>query len=90
MKQTLNSIIFIENLPKLDLHGYDSMSAKVAINDFIRDNKVMKNQFIVIVHGIGSGIIRKATIETLKNNKLVLDFKSYMYNNGCTIVQIIV
>lgn len=90
MKQTLNSIIFIDNLPKLDLHGYDSMSAKVAINDFIRDNRVMKNQFIVIVHGIGSGIIRKATIETLRKNKLVLDFKSYMYNNGCTIVQIIV
>lgn len=90
MKQTLNSIIFIENLPTLDLHGYDSTSARVAINDFIRDNKIMKNQFIVIVHGIGSGIIRKTTIETLKKNKLVLDYKNYMYNNGCTIVQIIV
>lgn len=90
MKQTLNSIIFIENLPTLDLHGYDSMSAKVAINDFIRDNKVMKNQFIVIVHGIGTGIIRRATIDTLKRNKSVADYKSYMYNNGCTIVQIIV
>lgn len=88
MKQTLNNIIFIDNLPTLDLHGYDSMGAKVAINDFIHDNKVMKNQFIVIIHGIGSGIIRKATIDTLKNNKLVLDYKLYMYNNGCTIVQI--
>lgn len=88
MKQTLNNIIFIDNLPTLDLHGYDSMSAKLAINDFIHDNKVMKNQFIVIIHGIGSGIIRKATIDTLKNNKLVLDYKLYMYNNGCTIVQI--
>lgn len=88
MNQTLNNIIFIDNLPTLDLHGYDSMSAKVAINDFIHDNNVMKNQFIVIIHGIGSGIIRKATIDTLRSNKLVLDYKLYMYNEGCTIVQI--
>lgn len=88
MKQTLNSIVFINNLPTLDLHGFDYISAKVAINDFIRDNQVMKNAFLVIIHGIGSGIVKKATIETLRQNKIVLDFKTYMYNNGCTIVQI--
>lgn len=90
MKKTLDSIVFINNLPTLDLHGYDSDSARVAINDFIRDNITMKNEFLVIVHGIGSGIIRQVTIDTLNKNKKVLDFKSYMYNNGCTIVQIIV
>lgn len=90
MKKTLDSIVFINNLPTLDLHGYDSDSARVAINDFIKDNIIMKNEFLVIVHGIGSGIIRQVTIDTLNKNKKVLDFKSYMYNNGCTIVQIIV
>lgn len=90
MKKTLDSVIFINNLPTLDLHGYDSDSARVSINDFIRDNITMKNEFLVIVHGIGSGIIRQVTIDTLNKNKKVLDFKSYMYNNGCTIVQIIV
>lgn len=88
MKQTLNSIIFIDNLPTLDLHGFDSASARVAIDDFIHDNKIMKNAFLVIIHGVGSGIIRKTTNETLRKNKLVLDFRLYMYNNGCTIVQI--
>lgn len=90
MKKTLDSIVFINNLPTLDLHGYDSDSARVAINDFIKDNIIMKNEFLVIVHGIGSGIIRHVTMDTLNKNKRVLDFKSYMYNNGCTIVQIIV
>lgn len=90
MNQTLNSIIFIDKLPTLDLHGYDSMSAKVATNDFIRDNKVMKNPFVVIIHGVGTGVIRKTVHEVLKKNKLVKDYKIYMYNNGCTIVQIIV
>ena len=62
------------------------MSAKVATNDFVRDNKVMKNPFVVIVHGIGTGIIRKTVHDALKQNKLVKDYKIYMYNNGCIII----
>ena len=34
--------IFINNLPQLDLHGYDRESARVAINDFIKDS-IRKN-----------------------------------------------
>lgn len=84
----LNSIVFPDSLPSLDLHGYDRESARVAILDFIKDNKVMKRPFLVVVHGVGSGIIRKVTLETLRNNKNVLDFKLLNGNNGCTIVQI--
>ena len=85
---TLNSIIFIDNLPTLDLHGYESDIAKVAINDFINDNYKMKNEFVTIVHGIGSGILRNTTNEVLRKNKKVIEFKSFYYNNGCTVVQI--
>lgn len=88
MKSTLDSVIFIDNLPTLDLHGYDMASAKVAVDDFIRDNLIMKNAILVIIHGIGSGVIKKVTLDTLKQNKNVIDFKQYMYNSGCTIVQI--
>ena len=84
----LNDVIFIDSFNKLDLHGYDRETARVAINDFINDNYKLKNQFVTIVHGIGSGILRKTTIEVLKSNKKVVDFKSFYYNNGCTIVEI--
>ena len=40
---SLNSILFYEHLPKLDLHGFDSETARVAIMDFIKDNQKMKN-----------------------------------------------
>lgn len=86
---TLNNIIFIDSLPKLDLHGYDRQTATVAINDFINDQYKMGNQFAVIVHGIGSGIIRKTTQETLRKNKKIVDFKIYYYNSGCTLIQIV-
>lgn len=84
----LDQIIFINNLPTIDLHGFDSETARVAINDFINDNYKMKNDLIVIIHGIGKGILRKITFETLKKSKKVIAFKSYYYNNGCTIAEI--
>ncbi len=87
---TLNDVIFVDNLPKIDLHGYDRVSARIKINDFIKENYVLKQNVFAIIHGVGSGIIMKETHETLRKNKLVRDFKTYYYNNGCTIVEIIV
>ena len=82
----LDKVVFINNLPTLDLHGYDRQTAVVAISDFIRDNIKLKNEIIVIIHGIGNGIIRKSTHEYLKSCKNVLEFKTYYYNEGSTIV----
>ena len=84
----LNDIIFIDNLPSLDLHGFDRETARVAINDFINDNIKLKNKFIVIIHGIGSGILKDTTHLTLKKNKNVLEFKICMFNIVCKIVNI--
>ena len=84
----LNDIIFINNLPTLDLHGFDRQTAKVAIDDFINDNIKMKNNFIVIIHGIGSGILKDTTQKTLAINKKVIEYKIYPFNVGCTIAKI--
>ena len=84
----LEDVIFIDNFPTLDLHGYDSATAMVAINDFVNDNYIMKKNIIVIIHGKGTGVLRKITNKVLKENKKVLNFKSYYYNSGCTIVEI--
>lgn len=84
----LNDIIFIDNLPTLDLHGFDRQTAKVAIDDFINDNIKMKNIFIVIIHGIGSGILKETTQKTLAINKKVIEYKIYPFNVGCTIAKI--
>lgn len=82
----LNEVLFLNNLPTLDLHGYDRQTAAVAIDDFIRDNIKLKNKFIVIIHGIGSGIIRKTTHACLKSNKNVLEYKVHYFNEGSTVV----
>ncbi len=84
----LNEIVFINSFPKLDLHGFDRDSARVAINDFINDNHIMQNELLVIIHGVGTGIIKEETHKTLKQNHLVLDYKIDYFNEGCTIIQI--
>lgn len=85
---TLDNIIYIDSLPKLDLHGLDRDTARVLINDFINDNKRVKCEIVNIVHGHGSGILRETTHKTLKMNKNVLEFKTFYNNDGCTIAKI--
>lgn len=82
----LNEVVFIDNLPTVDLHGYDRDSALLLVSDFIRDNIKLKNDIIVIVHGNGSGILKNAVHMYLRNNKNVLEFKTFYFNQGATIV----
>ena len=81
--------IFLSRYPKIDLHGYDRDSARMMVNDFIRDNYEMGMDTIIIIHGKGLGILRKEVHEALRVNKLVLEYKSDNFNDGCTIVRII-
>lgn len=84
----LSEVIFLDSYPKLDLHGYEREIARVAINDFINDNQKMGKEIIVIVHGIGQGILKEQTINTLNKNKEVIDFQTGYFNHGCTVAQI--
>ena len=77
---------FLSNLPSIDLHGIDRDYARILINDFIYDNYRLKKERIVIIHGIGTGIIRKTTHEVLKRNKYVQEYKTDYFNSGMTIV----
>ena len=88
MFHNLNSIIFPDSLPKIDLHGLDRVTAQLMIRDFICDSKKQKQSFILIIHGVGSGILYKTTMEVLKRHCDVLDFKQLNMNHGCTIVNI--
>ena len=80
--------IFLERYPKLDLHGYDRDSARMATNDFISENVVLGNDTIVIIHGIGMGIVKNEVHEALRINKCVLEYKTDNFNDGCTIVKL--
>ena len=71
----INEVVFTDSLPKIDLHGFDRDSARVAINDFINDNIKMGNQIITIIHGVGSGIIRKQLLKPSLKIKMSKNLK---------------
>jgi len=76
------------HLPSLDLHGADRDYARIMINDFLLDHYKMGDRTVAIVHGIGTGIIRKTTQEVLAKNKLVEEYKIDNFNAGMTVVKI--
>ena len=80
--------IFTKNLPSLDLHGETRDTARILINDFIKENVKLKNDKIVIIHGIGTGVLRKETQNILKNNKNVIEYGIDFMNEGSTIVRL--
>lgn len=80
--------IFLDMLPNIDLHGYDRESARVAVNDFVLESKILNKKEILIIHGIGTGIVKEIVHQTLLQNKDVLDYKLASNNLGCTIVKL--
>lgn len=78
--------IFLKNLPSIDLHGYDTASASLATEDFINDNIILKNKKILIIHGKGTGLVRKAVHDTLSKRKEVIKYHTDNFNDGITIV----
>ena len=77
---------FIYNLPSIDLHGFDRVSARIKVEEFINDNIKLHNKKLIIIHGRGTGVIKDEVHKCLKNNKNVLEYKLYYNNVGQTIV----
>ena len=84
----LKEVIFTDNLPCIDLHGFDKDTARIKVLEFINDNIILKNEIVCIVHGIGNGILKNEVHNILKRNKNVLEYKLFYNNVGCTIVKI--
>lgn len=78
--------IFLKNLPNIDLHGFDTETARVATNDFIDNSLILKDSKILIIHGKGSGLVKKSVHEALSHRKEVTRYHTDVFNDGCTIV----
>lgn len=79
-------MMLYSNIPTLDLHGLDREYARILINDFINDHYKIGTRKVIIIHGNGMGILKKMTSETLKNSKIVNNYKIDNFNSGMTVV----
>lgn len=74
--------------PRLDLHGEIVAMVEVLVNEFIRDNKLLKNEYIIIIHGKSTDIITNEVYRVLKNNSDVLEYRRNNWNLGETIIRL--
>ena len=74
--------------PKLDLHGEVVAMVEVLVNEFINDNKKMKNEYIIIIHGKSTNILTEEVSRILSKNKDVLEYRRNNWNLGETIVKL--
>lgn len=81
-------MILFERAPTLDLHGMDRDYAKLLVKEFLNDNAKMKIERVVIVHGKGLGILKKAVHEVLAKDKRVERYEVDLFNDGCTLVKL--
>lgn len=79
---------FIDILPQLDVHGFTEDTVMTVVNDFILDNYKLRNRKIVVIHGKGSGILKRKIHDSLKRNKMVSRYYLYNFNIGCTIIEL--
>ena len=77
-----------ESTPKLDLHGEIVAMVEVLVNEFINDNKKMKNEYIIIIHGKSTNILTEEVSRILSKNKDVLEYRRNNWNLGETIVKL--
>ena len=79
---------FTALLPHLDLHGETYETMGYLLSSFIKDNYIMGNYKVVVIHGRSGGVLKKRTIELLKNNVYVNEFYIDTNNDGQTIVEL--
>lgn len=87
----MNRIIrdpFTYHLPHLDIHGETAATCIAVINSFLKDNIKLKTKKIIIIHGKGSGVLKKTTHDLLKRNKNVNKYYIDGLNDGQTIVEL--
>ena len=80
--------LILSSYPKIDLHGMDREYALYKVKEFINDCYKLNYEYIVIIHGIGTGILKNSVLDYLKKEKRVLEYKLDFMNPGCTIVRL--
>ncbi|CDB27330.1 mutS2 protein [Oscillibacter sp. CAG:241] len=76
---------------ELDIRGYETLEAESVVENYIDSAVMAKLGTVTIIHGKGTGALRKAVHEMLKRNKAVKSFRLGRYGEGeagVTIVEL--
>ena len=67
---------------ELDIRGLETLEAESVVENYIDAAVMSKLGTVTIIHGKGTGALRKAVHEMLKRNKAVKSFRLGRYGEG--------
>ena len=67
---------------ELDIRGYETLEAESVVENYIDSAVMAKLETVTIIHGKGTGALRKAVHEILKKNRAVKSFRLGRYGEG--------
>ena len=67
---------------ELDIRGYETLEAESVVENYIDSAVMAKLGTVTIIHGKGTGALRKAVHAMLKKNKAVKSFRLGHYGEG--------
>ncbi len=80
--------MYTSKSPTLNVHGETRDTVVFILNDFINDNVKLRNEYIGVIHGYSSTILKNKVHEVLKHHKNVDSFKVDPFNPGLTIIKL--
>ena len=66
----------------LSKEGYETLEAESVVENYLDSAVMAKLSTVTIIHGKGTGALRKAVHEILKRNKAVKSFRLGRYGEG--------
>ena len=67
---------------ELDIRGYETLEAESVVENYLVAAVMAKLETVTIIHGKGTGALRKAVHEILKRSKAVKSFRLGRYGEG--------
>lgn len=78
--------MYLSSIRNVDLHGMGRITAIITVDEFINDLIRLKEAKGVIIHGVGTGILRREVSNYLKYDKRIKEYKLDFMNPGCTVI----
>ena len=67
---------------ELDIRGMETLEAESVVETFLSAAVMGRLETVIIIHGKGTGALRKAVHDILRRSKAVKDFRLGVYGEG--------